>query len=224
MNAVEKIFLKHGKLVKASPEDKLLVRGAVSKNVYFVKSGQVLLHTTSHDGREVGFDVMQAGHVFGFASWIVSRAFLDATALTACDLLVIRIDALDQALKEDITATLELLRYMTVQLFSRTRQAEGLALYTLRGRLARWLILLARAQEEQSGPGIAVHLEFNQKLIAAMTGASRETVNRQLQNWIRAGIIGVEGKKLTIFRRDALAALAAPIDEIPVAESNFSHV
>jgi CRP-like cAMP-binding protein len=177
MRALKHIFLSHGRPLKVSPEDKLLVRGKVSKRVYFVKSGQVRLHSSSNDGREIGFEVVRPGEVLGFAASLNGRSFLDETALTACDLLVMEIEAIEEALREGVTATVELLRHMTEQFYRRTRQAEGLALYSLRGRLARWLIFLAREQQQHSRPTprTIVHLDFNQKLIAAMVGVTRET-------------------------------------------------
>jgi CRP-like cAMP-binding protein len=203
--------------VKIAADDKLLVRGSVSKRVYFVRSGQVLLHSSSHDGREIGFEVVGRGQVLGYTASVSGRSFLDGTALTACDLLLIEIEALEKALRNDVTATTELLRYMSEQLYRRTLQAEGLALYSLRGRLARRLITLAREQQRGGSEAQAVvRLDFNQKLIAVMAGVSRETVNRQIHDWVRAGIIEVEGKSLKILKPSALAELAAPVDEMPI--------
>jgi CRP-like cAMP-binding protein len=217
MRALENIFLSLGRPLRIAADDKLLVRGSISKRVYFVRSGQVLLHSSSHDGREIGFEVIGRGQVLGFSASVSGRSFLDGTALTACDLLLIEIETLEKALKNDATATLELLRYISGQLYRRTQQAEGLALYGLRGRLARRLITLAREQLHGEWEAQAVvRLDFNQKLIAVMAGVSRETVNRQIHDWVRAGIIEVEGKSLKILKPNALAELAAPIDEMPI--------
>jgi CRP-like cAMP-binding protein len=216
VQAVKTIFRQHGRLGKASPDDTLLVRGGISKRVYFVLSGQVLLHATSQDGRQIGFEIVSSDHIFGFAAVAChGRSFLDATALTVCELLSVKLDTFETLLLDNPEATRELLYYMSEQLFRRTRQAEGLALDNLHKRLARWIIALAHKQHGELDSNNAVHLEFNQKLMAAMAGVSRETVNRQLRAWIRSGMLVIEGKVLRILKPQALAILADPLDDIP---------
>lgn len=209
MKAVEKVFCQHGRILKASAEDILLVRGSISDRIYFIQSGQVLLHSTSESGRQIGFEIVRARQVFGFASVVrKGRSFLDATVLTPSELLVAKLDVFEKALRNSSEATREMLYYMTEQLFRRTRQAEGLALYSLRKRLARWIIALAREQHGELDSNIAIRLHFNQKLMAAMAGVSRETINRQFHRWMRSGLLVVEGKELRILRPDVMASLA----------------
>jgi CRP/FNR family transcriptional regulator len=213
MKAVEKLFRQHGRPFAASADDTLLVRGKNADPVYFIQSGRVLLHSTSANGRLIGFEIVTSRQVFGFAT-VAShgRSFLDATALTSCELLVAKLKVFEKALRSSSEATREMLYYMSEQLLRRTRQAEGLALDNLRKRLARWIIVLAREQHGKLDSDNTIWLEINQKIMAAMAGVSRETLNRQLHSWMRSGILAVEGHELRIMKPAALVSLAELVD------------
>jgi CRP-like cAMP-binding protein len=215
MQAVKAIFQKQGKLVTFRADEIIFSRGTDPRGVYFIKSGRVLLHSSSLGGREVGFDILNSGEIFGFATFGSSKSILDATALTDCDLLYFTRHDFERAIKNNVGAAIETLYHLSERLKRRTRQAEGLALYNLRRRLARWVVAQALQQHGLLDSQKAVHLELSQKLMAAMAGVSRETLNRQFNEWIKAGIVAIDGKKLRILKQDELIAIAGPADDVP---------
>lgn len=191
------------------PDEGIISRGSRMGRTFWVQSGQVLLHSSSVGGREIAFEIVKPGEIFGFLAAVEGiKAIVDATALTQCELLVVSRETFAQAIRSSPEVAYETLTFVARRLVRRTLQAEDLALYSLRGRLARWVIALAQEQGSGFEKNSVVRLDYNQKLIAAMAGVTRETLNRQFKNWISAQIVAFEGKDLRVLKPDALQALA----------------
>jgi CRP-like cAMP-binding protein len=73
----------------------------------------------------------------------------------------------------------------------------------LKGRLTKALLRLA--QESGNGNGITV----SQTDLSQMIGMSREMINKQLQAWVRDGVIEVERRRIVVLRPDVLTRSAA---------------
>ncbi|WP_444429433.1 Crp/Fnr family transcriptional regulator [Rhodobacter capsulatus] len=85
---------------------------------------------------------------------------------------------------------LSVARYFCRRLRETTEQLEGIALYQLEARLARFLLFSLRQLNGPDLPPTAVlRLEISQGELAAVLGASRPKVNRALQALEAAGAI-----------------------------------
>lgn len=209
MQALTRLFERHGKSVQLAADDVIFSRGTELKQVFRLNSGMVMLHSSSFAGREVGFNILQAGDLFGIVPALqASVAGVDATALSACELLAIDRESFTEALLGDAALMQEVLHIVVARLALRTKQAEELALYAVRGRLARYVISLAHQQNGRVHARARIRLAFSQKIMAAMAGVSRETLNRQFRTWIEADIIALDGKELLILKPDELMAFA----------------
>lgn len=104
------------------------------------------------------------------------------------------------------------LRVLT-ELSRRLRRADGvignLALLDVFGRLAGKLREMAAVEGEEREDGILIRQRPTQAEIAAMIGASRETVSRALSELARRGYLEMSGKKL-LLRRAFLLDDATP--------------
>ncbi|WP_022720599.1 Crp/Fnr family transcriptional regulator [Rhodopseudomonas sp. B29] len=209
MQALTRLFERRGRIVHFFAEDVIFSRGTEIMHVYRVQSGTVMLHSSSLAGREIGFELLRAGDFFGMVPNLQRGiAGVDATALSECDLLAVDREAFADAIRTDIELTHEALQVVAMRLARRTKQAEELALFAVRGRLARYVIGLAQQQNGSLRSEAKVRLAFSQKIMAAMAGISRETLNRQFRSWIEAGVVSLEGKELRILRPDHLIAFA----------------
>jgi CRP/FNR family transcriptional regulator len=80
---------------------------------------------------------------------------------------------------------------------------------TVAGRLA-YLLLDWLNRRCQSGQTLACYnVGLTHGEIAAMTGTSRETISRILQQFQREKLISIHGSSLTVLRRKALEQLAS---------------
>lgn len=87
--------------------------------------------------------------------------------------------------------------YLCRMLRDTTEQLEGLALYNLEARVARFLLFtLRQIHGDDLPPNPLLQLEINQSDIAAVLGASRPKVNRALQSLRDAGILQKTGEAM----------------------------
>lgn len=164
-----------------------------------VRSGQVLLHTASPSGRDIGISVIKQGGIFGMTSLFKDMtAIVTAVTLTDCELVAIDQKIAQQALMANPNISIALLKICINALAERVRQIESLAASKLPTRLARWIFEQFREQNIEITPGATLNIEASQRLIAIIAGASRETVNRLFGKWEEAGVIEWNGRALKI--------------------------
>ena len=65
-------------------------------------------------------------------------------------------------------------------------------------RLASKLLLLAEVHGKPAGDGGRIETRFSQEDLAKMTGASRESVNKQLRRWQQQGLIAFGKGRVTL--------------------------
>jgi len=172
-------------------------------------SGRVKLSATSTDGQELLANIVERGHVFGEIAVIDGKPrSYDATALEASELLIVKRKDLIPFLEErpDIC-----LRFMET-LCERLRRSEALiqdAVFLNAGpRLARQLLRLAETYGRKDGDAICIDLAVSQSDLASLVGMTRESINKQLCNWRRAGVIWFKGKNYKVLKLDTLRNVA----------------
>src|SRR5204863_4108880 len=101
---------------------------------------------------------------------------------------------------------LSLLIVLSERLGRRDGKIEDLALLNLEARIAKVLGRLAEENGESGPPTRPVGGKISQRALGELVGGSRESVNKHLQDWKRAGIIEIEKGAIVIRDADALAA------------------
>ena len=97
----------------------------------------------------------------------------------------------------------ELLNVLCERLRRTSEQVEDVLFLDVEARIAKILLRLAQGNGSAPRPGARVALGMSQRELGNLVGASREKVNKQLQAWRRAGIIGIDNG--TIVLRDPAA-------------------
>jgi CRP/FNR family cyclic AMP-dependent transcriptional regulator len=132
----------------------------------------------------------------------------NATALEASELLIVKRKDLIPFLEErpDIC-----LRFMET-LCERLRRSEALiqdaVFLNTSPRLARQLLRLAETYGRKDGDAICIDLAVSQSDLASLVGMTRESINKQLCNWRRAGVIWFKGKNYKVLKLDTLRNVA----------------
>ena len=188
----------------------LFQRGDPGDWMLALAEGRVKLTLTTPSGRELTLRLAEAGDTLGeFALVDGEPRSADATALEPCSGWVL--DRLRFAVLAEAHPALGLsvARYFSRRLRATTEQLEGIALYQLEARLARFLLFTLR---QLNGPDLppeaALRLEISQSELAAVLGASRPKVNRALHSLQELGAIRREGE---VWQLD-LPALRAAAD------------
>jgi CRP/FNR family cyclic AMP-dependent transcriptional regulator len=180
-------------------------RGESETDLMIIVSGRVKLSATSTHGQELVANIVERGHIFGEIAVIDGKPrSYDATVLEESEILIVKrrdlIPFLEQ--RSDIC-----LRFMSV-LCERLRRSETLVqdaiFLSVGARLARQLLRLAESHGRKVGDAIVIDLALSQGDLANLVGMTRESINKLLCDWRRAGIIWFKGRSYKLLKLDAL--------------------
>ena len=172
--------------------------------VFVVASGRVKVVITSSDGKEFILTVLGAGQVFGEMALLESapRSASVITA-TAVELLVISREDFQHLLATAPRISHKLRVILSRRLRRANAKMESLAYMDVAGRLARYLLDLARDHGQRLGNGWVVVRRPTHADIAHSIGTTRETVSR-LINEFEEGFGLVNKGKFTYIREHLL--------------------
>ncbi|WP_028455759.1 Crp/Fnr family transcriptional regulator [Chitinilyticum litopenaei] len=163
----------------------ILEQDSIGHEMYALVRGRLRVLRRHDDGREITLSLLEAGDVFG------EVAMLDGGPRTAsietlepCELLVLRREVVLDYLENHPMV----MRQVIAALCQRLRTADELVQDTLFLPLPQRLGKCLRTLAEHSGSAadgwIAIDLKFTQQELANLVGASRESVNKQINAWI----------------------------------------
>ncbi|MEH3038270.1 MAG: Crp/Fnr family transcriptional regulator [Sphingomonas adhaesiva] len=163
-------------------------QGDAGDEMFRVVSGSVRLSVRRHDGREIVFLLLRAGDFFGDSSMVDGGPRpQSAEALTAVELDVLSRAAFDELHRADRAYDLALLKLLSTQMRVVSERFAEASLSSLRARVARRILELAPLLRGGGGD-----VRLSQTEMAAMVGASRQSVNKVLGTMQREGILEIE--------------------------------
>ena len=196
-------LLSHARVEHYRPGQEIFAKGSPGRSMMAILRGSVRISTPSSAGREFVLTILAAGEVFGeIALFDGHDRTADATAITDCELLVLDHRDFIPFLERRGDLCILLLKVLCERLRQTDHVVEDAVFERLDTRVAKTLMRLAAGQKEP--PGKTVSLRVSQQELAGMVGATRESVNKQLHVWQRAGIVRL-GKRLIVI--DDAAAL-----------------
>lgn len=162
--------------------DVLFHEGDVPQNLYVVADGRIAIANRSFDGRESMVALMEQGELFGEMSLFnesLGRS-TDARALKATTVLQVPFTPVRALFHQRP----ELLWSVVRMLCTRLRAVDGAladsVFLDVTGRTAKRLLDIAGERDE-------FKLPLTQEELAGMVGASRERVNKSINQFIRLG-------------------------------------
>jgi CRP/FNR family transcriptional regulator, cyclic AMP receptor protein len=185
----------------------IFVMGAPGKSLMALLTGKVRISVSSPDGKEITLATLQPGEIFGEIAVLDGRE-RTANAIAASDCRLAELERKDvlHFLDRQPGAWHSLVNVLCDRLRRADRQLGELALLPLTSRLS---ITLLRAAEKQQVDGrslIQVHL--SQREIGNLVGVSRESVNKVMHYWQKAGLIMIKDQTIIITRPDLLERLS----------------
>jgi len=188
-------------------DETVLHRGAMDASLLVVVDGQLRTGAVSAEGREVAHASMPPGTVLGEIALLDGGPrSTDVVAVDEARLLVLERRVFLPFLMARPALMMQLLTLLCERLRSNNLAYEAIALSPLSARLARLLLTLAAAGTREPG-GVRLHATLKQREMGLQVAASRERVNKQLRQWVAAGVLG--GTPGRILVRDAAALRAA---------------
>ena len=178
-----------------------------------VEEGRVRLAVTSEDGRELSVRHAVRGDLLGeIAVLDGGPRTADAVAITPVEAQSLGRADLDALMLQQPAVGRAFIAFLCGRLRHTTDQLEGIALYPIEVRLARFLLTALAGRRSEPGKRVPLDLSFSQGELAQLLGASRPKVNGALAALAEAGAIKRTSDRL-FCDPDALARCAALADD-----------
>ena len=175
----------------------VFLAGDACEHLLWVEHGFAALSQVSTDGREHILDHVGPGRALNLAAALDGGPEIaTAEALTDLTLLAIPRAALLALLREHADLAWAVARRLAQDARSLSETARGLALDTVRMRLAAFLLEHAEHAPPQE--------RWTQERIAANIGTVRDVVGRILRDFVQEGLVRRERGQLVILDREAL--------------------
>jgi len=193
-------FARNRPAIRCSPGYLIYLQNTEATCFYYLKSGRVKSFIQSEDGAERALNIYEAGSLFGEASFFDELPRVSsAVALTFCDIVPIDRELVREEIVRNPELAMAMLKYLarTVRLLS--SQVDDMAFRPARQRVARYLLALSPT------PGHV--LRCTQEEVAAAVSASRVTVSRILNEFVRQGWLETGYRSLKLLRPERLRAI-----------------
>lgn len=173
--------------------------GEPGREMYIVLAGRLKVSVTSEEGKELSFFILHPGDIFGELALLDGeRRSATVTAIEPCELLVLHHRDFQRLLKEHQVIGLKLLSILAGRVRATTSLYESSVFIEIPGRLAGKLLELAEEHGKEEDGGIKIDLKLSQYELGTLINATRESVNKQLTEWKRQGIIEMRQGKVFI--------------------------
>jgi CRP/FNR family cyclic AMP-dependent transcriptional regulator len=200
-------LLAHAKLVRYPARAGLFSRGDPGGQMIAVVSGRVRISLTGPDGHELILNVIEPGQLFGEIAMLDGRArTADATIVEPTELLIIDRRDFVPFLARHSEVAVRLLLTLCERMRTTTDQIEDIFLLPVTARLAKKLLQI------EAAPGQPAGVRLSQRELGNMLGVSRESINKHLAGWQKAGLVRIENGVITVCDRPAVARLADGAD------------
>ena len=184
---------------------RIFSKGDAGLGLLAVMSGIVKISVPGEDGREIVLNLIPPNEIFGEIALLDGKPrTADATALVACQLLVLDRRDFIPLISEVPTIAVQLLEIISGRLRRTTEQVEDMYFGNLEARLAKALLRLAEIQGVARQPRPRVSI--TQKELGFSVGLSRESTNRYLRDWEEAGYVTLEKGTCILNQPDRIAA------------------
>jgi CRP/FNR family transcriptional regulator len=190
--------------------ERIFSEGQSAEQIFVLREGRIKVSVTSREGRTIILRIAERGQILGLSAALLGSEYeASAEALEPCRVISIPVREFKRFLGQHPEASMEATRWALREYKILFNDICRLALpSTVAGRLASLLLdwLKGRHESGRTNPRIIVALTHEE--IADMTGTSRETVSRTLQQFQRENVISIKGASLTVLRPEALEEIA----------------
>jgi CRP-like cAMP-binding protein len=188
----------------------IFARGDPGRDIFLVTSGRVRLSILTSEGRELSFAHAEPGNIFGeIAVLDGGLRTADATAVTKVTALTLSKPSLVRLIETRPVVREGVIKFLCNRIRNADQQLEGIALYPIEVRLARFFLTAARQKgPAKAGMKIVLDLPISQGELALLIGASRPKVNAALALLQESGAIERSDTRFTC-NIDALEDIAS---------------
>ena len=187
----------------------LFQEGDAGDRLYVVTEGKIKLSHASGDGRESVLMVLGPGDMFGELS-LFDPGPRTATAVAVTDSKVLGLGNTD--LNPWLAGRPEVAQKLLQALAHRLRRTNeamsDLVFADVPGRVAKALLELGEKFGSKTEVGVYVNHDLTQEELAQLVGASRETVNKALADFVSRGWLKLETRSVELLDLERLSKRA----------------
>jgi CRP/FNR family transcriptional regulator, cyclic AMP receptor protein len=219
LNEVELRSLEKNAFTRRFPKDSAIyVPRDAADHVCLLAEGRIRLCSTTPDGKRAILGFVEVGEIFGELALIEEIQREErAEAERDSTVVLVRKETVQKLMDASAHLTMGITKLIGFRRTRVERRLRNLLFRSNRDRLMQLLLELADRYGKQTSQGIALEIRLSQQDIAAIIGATRESVTNVLGELQLEGLIKVARQNLVIRDLRRLAALANA--EIPtVAE------
>ena len=174
----------------------LFHKGDTPAGFHLVVYGQIKLAFSSPSGGEKVVDILGQGQTFGEAVMFMERPYMVyAQALKDSQLLQISKTAIVDELERDPKLGRKMIASLSMRLHHLITDVESYSLHSGRQRIIGYLL---RDTTDTDAGTLTITLPTNKGVIASRLNLTQEHFSRILHELTEAGLIVVEGRKITI--------------------------
>ncbi len=206
-------LLDRSAIQRAAAGEEIVHEGDPSTHFYVLLAGRVAVSMRSPDGRDMVIRLIEPGENFGEIAVLDGQPrTASARAQVACELISMSRSEFEGYIKRTPEIALRLLQRMAQQLRVTSEILKDNVFLPLPQRLAKMLVSLANRYGEPTDDGMRIDLSLSQRLAAEMVGSTRESVNAQMLEWDKAGLLLRSRGSITIRDLAGLERIATGSD------------
>lgn len=189
--------------------ESIYTQDEAADGLHIILAGKVKICCHAPDGREQLLAIRGVGDILGAVSVLdPGPRTATATAITDVCTAVVDTDTLQSWMSERPQIAQQLLRLMAARLRLANIHFLNVVLDDVPGRVAKELLHLAQRFGIQHADHWQVTHDLTQTEIAQLVGATRESVNKALCDFVQRGWITTDGKTTLIHAPQSLAKRA----------------
>lgn len=183
------------------PGEVIFHRDDPGQVLYVIQTGKVKIYITSPDGQEVSLAVFGQGDYFGELALLDGQPrSASAVAIEQADTFALQRSDFISAVMRHPRIAIQVMGVLSRRLRQTDSMIEDLLFLDVHGRVAKKLLELAETHGARTPEGIRIELRLTQGELAAMVGASRESVNKVMGYFSDKQFISTDRYKITIKR------------------------
>jgi CRP/FNR family cyclic AMP-dependent transcriptional regulator len=196
-------------LVRHRANATIFQKGDPGLSMVAVVNGRVKICTYSAEGKELVLNIIDRGGLFGEIAVLDGQPrSADAVALEESEVLVLERARLLPFLTANPEIPTRLIGVLCQRLRQTSEALEDALLRDAPSRVARGLLRLAGTFGKPEASRLRIDIKLSQQQIANLIGISRESTNKYIVDWSRAGYLQVDNGLITILDRAALESLS----------------
>lgn len=179
----------------------LFLKGDDGDALFAIRHGSIEIGFAGASGQQLTLNLLGPGAVFGEIALLDGGPrTADAIARAPTTVFIVRRRDFIALLQQAPSVALQTIELLCARLRSLSDRIEDLMLLSLPVQLARRLVDLGRHKGQT--------IVLSQAALATMVGATRESINRQLNLWQRAGLVSLQRGRITLVDVEAMERLA----------------